>query len=416
MRTFIIISCVMVLSACVPKTNYEYRPVAGYSSGTSANQARASCESRANRARNNARREFTQQRDAGRTTYETANCTGYGNRINCTGTSRKVHGGLVAGLADGLSKGLRGNTAYDNEMKSCMADKGFGKYKVSAGEQHPKRTLGLMDENPVPSNKGVAVNSGLPQEMMFWQSIKDSKDPASFQAYLDQYPNGHFASLARLKLKGSNSAGATPPVTPPKSNLPNQCDVLAANPADPKHVGLGVRMREFDAQGGLDACAKAVSEFPNEPRFLYQLGRVHNKLENYDEAFRYYKLAKNKNYIAADINLGAAYYRGRGVDQDYVKAMSLLKKAFYAGAKRAGSLIGLMYVKGRGVNKDYGEAASWWHKAAKAGSESSQYGLGMLYGKGWGVEKDRDRAIYWLQKSANQGFQKAQNMLSKLNR
>ncbi|MBT7942567.1 MAG: tripartite tricarboxylate transporter substrate binding protein [Alphaproteobacteria bacterium] len=38
-------------------------------------------------------------------------------------------------------------------------------------------------------------------EMMFWQSMKDSADPDSFQAYLDQFPNGTFAGLARLEFK-----------------------------------------------------------------------------------------------------------------------------------------------------------------------------------------------------------------------
>ncbi len=34
-------------------------------------------------------------------------------------------------------------------------------------------------------------------EQMFWQSVKDSTDPADFEAYLAQYPNGTFVTLAR---------------------------------------------------------------------------------------------------------------------------------------------------------------------------------------------------------------------------
>ncbi len=33
-------------------------------------------------------------------------------------------------------------------------------------------------------------------ELEFWESIKDSKDPADFQAYLKQYPQGDFAAIA----------------------------------------------------------------------------------------------------------------------------------------------------------------------------------------------------------------------------
>ena len=39
-------------------------------------------------------------------------------------------------------------------------------------------------------------------EVAFWQSMEDSGDPAMIKAYLDRYPNGTFADLARLKLKG----------------------------------------------------------------------------------------------------------------------------------------------------------------------------------------------------------------------
>ena len=36
-------------------------------------------------------------------------------------------------------------------------------------------------------------------ELAFWNSIKDSDNPAAFQAYLDKFPNGAFAALAHMK-------------------------------------------------------------------------------------------------------------------------------------------------------------------------------------------------------------------------
>jgi uncharacterized caspase-like protein len=38
-------------------------------------------------------------------------------------------------------------------------------------------------------------------EIAFWNSVKDAKTPDVFQAYLQQYPQGKFASLATLKIK-----------------------------------------------------------------------------------------------------------------------------------------------------------------------------------------------------------------------
>jgi len=38
------------------------------------------------------------------------------------------------------------------------------------------------------------------KEVVFWQSIQNSNSAAQFQAYLDQYPNGTFAALARTRI------------------------------------------------------------------------------------------------------------------------------------------------------------------------------------------------------------------------
>lgn len=40
-------------------------------------------------------------------------------------------------------------------------------------------------------------------ELSFWNSIKDSRNPADFQAYLDKYPNGQFEALARNRLNAT---------------------------------------------------------------------------------------------------------------------------------------------------------------------------------------------------------------------
>ena len=53
--------------------------------------------------------------------------------------------------------------------------------------------LAAASTSPVePSDAGV--------EIMFWESIRDSKDPADFTAYLEQFPQGAFTGLARSRL------------------------------------------------------------------------------------------------------------------------------------------------------------------------------------------------------------------------
>jgi uncharacterized protein YgiM (DUF1202 family) len=45
-------------------------------------------------------------------------------------------------------------------------------------------------------------------EGLFWETIKDSNDPAMFRAYLEKFPNGVFAPLARLNLEEANDASS----------------------------------------------------------------------------------------------------------------------------------------------------------------------------------------------------------------
>lgn len=52
---------------------------------------------------------------------------------------------------------------------------------------------------PKPDSAGGASTSD--SEMLFWQSVRESKDPDDFRAYLRKYPNGQFSEIARNRIK-----------------------------------------------------------------------------------------------------------------------------------------------------------------------------------------------------------------------
>lgn len=60
-------------------------------------------------------------------------------------------------------------------------------------------------------------------EISFWESIKNSKDPSDFRAYLDRFPNGTFAALARTRAQPSPATEAAAPT------LPGVDEILDAN-------------------------------------------------------------------------------------------------------------------------------------------------------------------------------------------
>lgn len=59
-------------------------------------------------------------------------------------------------------------------------------------------------------------------DLAFWDSIKNSKNPSDFQAYLQKFPNGSFADLARIRLTALGEAvpvRLTPLALPADSKL-----------------------------------------------------------------------------------------------------------------------------------------------------------------------------------------------------
>ena len=73
-----------------------------------------------------------------------------------------------------------------------------------------------------------------PLEVGFWNTIKGSESAADFKAYLDSYPNGSFAALARARLQqiegrrpDARAAAVVPPPpapTPPRTHAAGAFD------------------------------------------------------------------------------------------------------------------------------------------------------------------------------------------------
>ena len=50
--------------------------------------------------------------------------------------------------------------------------------------------------------------------------------------------------------------------------------------------------------------------------------------------------------------------------------------------------LGAMYFNGQGVRQNYGEAVKWFSRAAEQGNAPAQYNLAVMYSKGEGVPQD----------------------------
>jgi len=121
-----------------------------------------------------------------------------------------------------------------------------------------------------------------------------------------------------------------------------------------------------------------------------------------------------ENDAKAQFNLGAKYYYGKGVPQDYAEALRLYRKSAEQGLAKAQDALGYMYLTGQGVPQDYAEALRWYEKAAEQGDAKAQFDLGSMYYYGNGVRQDYVEADRWCRKAAEQNYAKAQDVLGSM--
>ncbi len=181
----------------------------------------------------------------------------------------------------------------------------------------------------------------------------------------------------------------------------SRCDVLAADPADkskPPSVE-GILFYKIDTEKALEACIKAVKDFPNEPRYGYQLGRAYEQSGNNKKAFEIYLETAKKGNIKAENKVGYWYFWGKGVTKNREKAFEWYMKAAKQGEVNSIERIGTSYYYGNGVTKDHIKAFEWYLKAAKKGDAGSQNSIGNMYLQGIGIGQDIDKAIEWYGKA-----------------
>lgn len=104
------------------------------------------------------------------------------------------------------------------------------------------------------------------------------------------------------------------------------------------------------------------------------------------------------------------YYK----QKDYVQAFHLLKQTAELGHGAGQFQLGNMYLSGKGVTQDYHRAVLWFCKAAEQGFVYAQYNLGLMYENGEGVAQDYQLAVTWYRKASEQGYDVAIKALKKL--
>lgn len=68
-------------------------------------------------------------------------------------------------------------------------------------KSEPSKKTPPAKKSPPPKKSRGSSSAGTPsEEREYWNEIKDSEDPADFEGYLQDYPNGNYAAQAQAKL------------------------------------------------------------------------------------------------------------------------------------------------------------------------------------------------------------------------
>ena len=160
------------------------------------------------------------------------------------------------------------------------------------------------------------------------------------------------------------------------------------------------------------AAKKGNADAQNNLGVCYESGR--GVQQDYAKAVFWYEKSAEQGNAYAQYNLGVCYYNGRGVQQDYAKAVFWYAKSAEQGDADAQYNLGFCYINGRGVRQDYAKAVSWYARSAEQGNANAQFNLGACYENGRGVNQDYAKAVSWYEKSAKQGNADAQKQLRRL--
>ena len=102
---------------------------------------------------------------------------------------------------------------------------------------------------------------------------------------------------------------------------------------------------------------------------------------------------------AHDVRQGTAAFRMG----HYGEAAAILMPLAEKGDPIAQFAVAVMHDEGRGLPQNYARALSWYRQAARAGLVDGQYMVGRIYGRGRGVKQNPAAAFYWFNLAAAGG-------------
>jgi uncharacterized caspase-like protein len=308
----------------------------------------------------------------------------------------------VTAVARGVQR-LRDEIAWQAAEKTNSRDS-YERYVARCGETCAFRQAALQRLS------GEADAGAAASDEASWRKFSAAKQ---YREYLAGC--GRVCAYRQVAQNYLGIAGAA--AVPPADDSAERCDALASDPRDAdKPSGVkGQSLAKIDARAAIEACKRAVAANPAERRFAYQLGRAHDRADQYREAFAAYKQASDKGSAAAFNNFGTLYENGQGTPRSLETAFSLYLQAAKGGAPLGMFNAARMLESGRGTGKDAEQSFRWYQAAAEAGDTMAITKLVPAYVEGRpGIPKNPQQGFDLFMKAAQKGDPVAQVTIAAL--
>ena len=252
----------------------------------------------------------------------------------------------------------------------------------------------------------AAVQAPDPQatEVAFWNTVNLSGDVRQDQMYLDRYPQGQFAPIARMRVRDSIGREARTALEAISQRAWN---------VDPLN-SLFFRVIAATSMGELQKAAEA-----GDSRAQVMMGFARTYAaggldRDGPAALRWYAMAADQNEARGMLGVGFIHQQGLGVPKDAAEALRWHRKAAETGSAAGQNTLGFDYYSGLGSPRDPEEAIRWFRKSADQGNPVAMLNLAETFEWGLGQPQDFTEALNWYRRSAELGYSGGQIELGDL--
>jgi peptidoglycan hydrolase-like protein with peptidoglycan-binding domain len=345
------------------------------------------------------------------------------------------------------------------ELEDVLKQTAASVQATSKNQQTPWYNSAFYGHFYFKPTEAAAAMPPLPQhdrDIVFWDSIKKSTDPADFEDFLKNFPKSEFASLAQRRLTALTPPGATPsavaatvpPAPPPDAPAQTAARstpvaVTAPPPATPAPPPAAADQWSLGERREIQQALITLGHLQGEPdgNFGTQTPAAIAQFQSFQGAPATGTLSQDERRALLDMARRLlTLLQPTPVSPKGITAVSLrggpqrLQKA--AAAEAAGDYgeaaywyriaandfeakgltnLGTLLVRGRGVDKPSpADAQLLWLSAAARGEPVAMFDLGTMYERGIGADADPSAAKKWYGLAAAKGHAQAREALKRL--